>query len=111
MEVFQYGSIIQAAGSGPITIDDSPARPDGRYFFFGAHGFAAFFAAGAQGFAALFAFGAQGLAAFVAFGAQGFAACAVAGSDATATSAPSAAIELRARSEVLSAFIAILLSG
>jgi hypothetical protein len=70
---------------------------------------AIFFAAGAQGFAALCPFGTHGLAALVAFGAQGFAACATVGSEAIATSPPSAAIEPRVRSEVLSEFIAILL--
>jgi len=89
----------------------APPDPVDACYFFGAQGLAAFLAPGAQGFAALSTFGAHGLAALVAFGAQGFAACATAGTEAIATSPPSAAMELRVRSEVLSDFIAILLSG
>ncbi|WP_210250718.1 hypothetical protein [Bradyrhizobium hipponense] len=92
-------------------VEHRPNRPTNVRYFFGAHGLVIFFAAGAQGFAALCPFGAHGLAALVAlvaFGAQGFAASATVGTEAAARSPPSAAMELKVRSEVLSDFIAIL---
>jgi hypothetical protein len=107
----QHGKSLRVWGDRTIRIKYCPSRPGGRRYFFGAQGLAALVVFGAHGFAALSGLGAHGLAAFVALGAQGFAACATADGAVKAASPPSAAMQVRVASEVLSDFITILLCG